>query len=75
MKTTGKGMRCWEYHNCPEPVRRSCPAHLSANCEECWLVTGKICNGGTGEKETIEEKLMECAKCSYYLNVLRHKIV
>ena len=67
-------MKCWEYQHCPELVRRSCPAHLSEKCIECWLVTGKICNGGTSKKETIQEKLIACTKYSYYSNVSKHRI-
>ena len=36
-------------------------------------MTGTICKGGTEKKGTIEEKLVECTKCSYYINVLKNK--
>lgn len=67
-------MKCWEYLNCPEEVRRACPAFLKENCRECWLVTDKICRGGTASKESIEEKLVECTRCSFYKNVLKEEV-
>ena len=66
-------MKCWEYLNCPEDVRKECPAYNSKNGIECWKVTDTICKGGTEKKDTIEEKLVECTKCSYYINVLKNK--
>ena len=66
-------MKCWEYLNCPENAREGCPAFTSKNGIECWKVTETICKGGTEKKGTIEEKLVECTKCSYYINVLKNK--
>ena len=67
-------MKCWEYLNCPEDVRAVCPAYLKENCKECWMVTDKICKGGTASRATIEEKLIECTRCSFYKNVLTKEI-
>jgi hypothetical protein len=67
-------MKCWEFLDCPEEVRRSCPAFLKENCEECWLVTDKICKGGTATKGSIEEKLIECTRCNFYKNILKKQI-
>jgi hypothetical protein len=47
---------------------------LKENCQECWLVTDKICKGGTAKKESIEEKLIECTRCTFYKNVLKEQI-
>jgi len=47
---------------------------LKENCEECWLVTDKICKGGTATKGSIEEKLIECTRCNFYKNILKKKI-
>jgi len=66
-------MKCWEYLNCPENVRRICPAYTSKNGIECWKVTETICKGGTEKKGTIEEKLVECTKCSYYIHMLKNR--
>jgi hypothetical protein len=69
----GSKKRCWEYLDCPDHVREQCAAYTNSNGKECWMVSEKRCGGGTGHRESIEEKLVECSHCEYYTRVLRKK--
>lgn len=66
-------MKCWEYLNCSEDIRSSCPAFNNSNGKECWMVSEKRCRGGVEKRPSIEEKLVECSRCDYYINVLKKK--
>lgn len=37
-------MDCWEFKNCPEDRRVTCPTYPD-NRLDCWRVTGTMCGG------------------------------
>ena len=59
-------MNCWEFKKCGKRLCRTCPAYPD-NGLECWKVTGTKCDSGKLTMASIEQKLMFCVKCSFYL--------
>lgn len=60
-------LKCWEYRNCPEDVKKQCPAFLENKGRRCWRVNGTLCRGQ--RQGSIVEKLAECLKCDAYQKI------
>jgi hypothetical protein len=57
---------CWEHEDCPEEVRKSCPAYPDMG-KECWKITGTRCAQGKYEYTSLSEKIIYCRNhCRYY---------
>lgn len=59
-------MNCWEFLNCPEETKKTCPAYPDHGTR-CWKITGTKCAQGKLLKVSLEEKIMYCRKeCEFY---------
>jgi hypothetical protein len=59
-------LNCWEFKKCGKGICRTCPAYPD-NGLECWKVTGTKCGAGKLTMASIEQKLMFCVKCTFYI--------
>ncbi len=59
-------MNCWEFRHCPEKTFTTCPAYPSKGLD-CWKITGTKCDAGRIEKHTIDEKILFCRKCEFFV--------
>jgi methyl-accepting chemotaxis protein len=56
---------CWDHGNCS--VKNECPAHPRFG-RNCFAVAGTLCRGEV--QGAYQEKIEECRKCSFYLEVM-----
>lgn len=59
-------MNCWELLDCPEKTYKSCPAYPDKGLT-CWKVTGTSCNKGKFKMSTLDEKILFCRTCEFYM--------
>ncbi len=75
-------MNCWEYKRCGKevtggsPGEPPCPAatcraangiHYGNNGgRACWALDGTLCEG---TPQTVNEKILDCSSCAFYLQV------
>ena len=60
---SGLPQNCWEFMDCDEPRRESCPAYPDLG-SECWTIAGTHCK--TGAKGQFAQDLRSCSKCGWY---------
>lgn len=58
-------MNCWEMKECTEETYRDCPAYPDKG-QDCWKVTGTLCDGGKIQKASKQEKIAFCLTCDFY---------
>lgn len=63
---------CWEYMNCPEATRESCPAFTEDAGGFCWLVAGTLCDDCKTHGHFID-KICDCQKCPWYQEKIHSK--
>lgn len=64
-------VNCWEFKSCPDETRDICPAHPDRGLD-CWKVTGTKCERGLIEMKTLEEKILHCRTCEYFVKHAHH---
>ncbi|MCG6551472.1 MAG: hypothetical protein L7F77_04030 [Candidatus Magnetominusculus sp. LBB02] len=57
-------INCWDFKGCEESKRNQCVAFINRQGQECWMLTGTLCN----ENEILEfkEKMKICKKCEFF---------
>jgi transcriptional regulator with XRE-family HTH domain len=56
--------KCWEILNCPEELRKECPAWEFHSGDLCWFINGTICSGKA--HKTWQDKIEECRSCPVF---------
>lgn len=60
--------KCWEVLNCPDELKKKCPAWEFNSGDLCWFINGTICNGKV--HKTWREKIQECRICPVFLKAI-----
>lgn len=56
---------CWNFKNCPQDRKESCPAFVKNKGKSCWVSTGTLCGGvQQGDAKT---KMGKCHACDFYI--------
>lgn len=50
---------CWEFWNCPQEIKKKCPAFQTDSGQECWLVAQNFC-------PYLKKKYRYCWECSWF---------
>jgi hypothetical protein len=64
--TTGK-RPCWAIKQCPEKIRRRCPAWEFGAGNICWFFNGTFCQGKAAK--SWDEKAKVCRTCEIFQSV------
>lgn len=66
----GKKTRaCWVVRQCPQEIRRTCPAWELRAGKFCWFINGTMCSGKV--QRNWLDKLQICRGCPVYLTLLQ----
>jgi len=57
----GSSKPCWIVRDCPQAVRKACPAWEFQTGEICWFITGTHCHGTV--QSDWAEKMQLCRQC------------
>lgn len=66
----GTIVNCWEYKNCGEEVRKTCPAYPESG-SACYMITGVKCDDGKIEFASVDEQVAYCSNCGFYAHKRR----
>jgi len=55
---------CWVLQNCPDALRRECPAWELQIGHLCWFINGTICRGQA--QVNWSEKMKICRRCNVF---------
>ena len=55
---------CWDFKDCPEHRKNSCPAFSHNEGKKCWITTGTWC-GGVKQKD-MATKIHKCRECDFF---------
>ncbi|WP_373500678.1 helix-turn-helix domain-containing protein [Desulfococcus sp.] len=61
---TRSNQPCWMVKNCPDEMRRTCPAWGLQTRDFCWMVNGMICRGRI--QKSWDEKMEFCRNCEMF---------
>ncbi len=64
MKNEKDSIRCWEVRDCPEAMRKKCPAWEFRAGNLCWFINGTICRGSV--HRNWKEKIALCRECQVF---------
>nr|ADI87673.1 two component signal transduction response regulator [uncultured Nitrospirae bacterium MY2-1F] len=62
-----KGIKCWQFINCPKDIMSQCPAVLQNAERKCWLVAGSL--SGRKDVPPYCAQLVSCKQCDFYKSV------
>jgi hypothetical protein len=60
---------CWDKLNCPDEMRKNCPAWEFKSGDMCWFINGTICSGQA--HKNWQEKIIECKECSIFKEIFQ----
>lgn len=63
-KSDVKARNCWDILQCPEEVKRHCPAWEFKSGSLCWFINGTICNRKA--MKNWQEKITVCRACPVF---------
>ena len=61
---------CWIIKNCPDEVKKKCPAWEFKAGEYCWLINGTYCKGTV--QTNWEEKMRICRTCKVITSLMEY---
>ena len=61
--------KCWEILDCPEELRKECPAWEFHSGDLCWFINGTICSGKA--HKTWQDKIEECRSCPVFAKLFK----
>ncbi len=64
----GENGPCWELRDCPEEIKKNCPAWEFEGGDLCWFICGTICHGK--KQESWRKKMEMCRKCMVFRGML-----
>ena len=64
----GRLVPCWRVLECPRERRAKCPAWLVSRGENCWSVTGTLCEGRAAGSWA--RKVDRCRRCRVFRNAV-----
>jgi hypothetical protein len=65
LKSDRRGKKnCWNIRNCPDDIKKNCPAWEFKTGDLCWFINGTVCNGTI--QKTWNDKMTLCRSCKIF---------
>jgi hypothetical protein len=59
---------CWKARNCPEAMKRRCPAWELQARTLCWMINGLVCQGRV--QQSWQKKMEICRECLIFQSIM-----